>query len=694
MNLSFLRSTNWRWLAPSLFVLSLGMLIYGLTEPYVMMNLWPPLQQTQALVILCIAVVMYGLFVVIGRRYGHGLLWGGGLALGAGILVFAFGWQAVGAALLTLLSGFCMGQLCLTLAGCSRLSLLEVCVVGIGCTILLLTAVGVAQIDLPTFYIILLIVPPALVFLIPTLRQQGLQHWPQAQTEQTENTFTYTRFILGTLILFIALYETAASTLPEVSWDGLVMHLLVPTQILLHGHWAFDQTLYAFAPWPIGTDYLFGMGMLAGGELGAKCFNLLLFFLLMVQFYDLMRKRIGHDLALTGVALFMAIPLTFVVTTALYVENMLAVLTLAGLRLLDASEEADPKTTLVGLAVIMGALAAVKMHGLFLDAFFMLALVVMPFWKKVPKRAWSVVAIVAVLAVGLGMLTYLYAWVKTGNPIFMFKNSFFRSPYWDTTDWLDKRWMNKLSWQLLYNMTFSSQNFVEALPGTIGFAFVAFLLPGVATVLMAPKNYQRGLIIVTMGFLAFMLSQTQYIRYLYTIMPPLLMISMMGFGTLQQYRFGRMPLKALAIILVLFGCYKFPAGDWVLRVMDFRQIGGAPSARMQEVAMAAPERLMNDAINSTGMPEPRVLYGTLPFGGNLRGVPLYTDWYNYTLHKALDTATSDAQIETIISGAKADFLITNDVSEEPIYQKLSAYAHAHLKPYALLGHLTLYRLRS
>ncbi|MBV8060711.1 MAG: hypothetical protein JO253_04200, partial [Alphaproteobacteria bacterium] len=631
MNLALWRTQLERWLVPGLLAVSVVVLLVGVFGPFARMNLWLIWQVGQVATIGFTAVALCGLYYLGTGKLSQPVLWGLAGVTGFGLLALLLGWLPVVAALLVFLCCFSVGQITFYLTRCTQPALLDGLCVGIGVTILILTAGSIAHINMPLLYRVLLIVPALLVLLAPALQTGWMGAGPLATTPHNTAPFVYADFILGVMIVGGFLFYAASSALPEVSWDGQVMHLLVPNQILMRGHWSFDQTLYSFAPWPLGADYLFGMAMLVGGEAAAKCFNLLTFFILVAQLYGFVNRRYGAQAALMAAALLVSMPLALVVTFSLFVENMLALLTLTAMRLLAGADEQEPRTALVSLAILLGALAAVKMHGAFLDAFFLPALALTPFWKKASAKTWRMVAVVAVVAAFLGLLTYLYAWVKTGNPIFMFKNSFFRSPYWAPTDWLDTRWMGKLSWSLLYGMTFRSQDYTEALPGTIGFGFIALLLPGLAALLIRPDRRDRGMLIVTAGFLTFMLSQTQYIRYLYAAVPALIFISVAGVCRVQEIPRLRLPAILLVIALAGFGCYKWPAGSWIVRNNNFAGIWNA-EIRAQNMLSISPERVANDVINASGVHDPRVIYGTQPFGGSLNGAPLYTDWYNYTLH--------------------------------------------------------------
>ena len=63
---------------------------------------------------------------------------------------------------------------------------------------------------------------------------------------------------------------------PEVSTDGLAMHLAIAADIANHHAFTFDFRQFIWALMPMGADYCYALAYMLGGENAARLLNLVM----------------------------------------------------------------------------------------------------------------------------------------------------------------------------------------------------------------------------------------------------------------------------------------------------------------------------------------------------------------------------------------------------------------------------------
>jgi len=147
---------------------------------------------------------------------------------------------------------------------------------------------------------------------------------------------------------------------------------------------------------------------------------------------------------------------------------------------------------------------------------------------------------------------YLYAWWKTGNPVFPFANSVFRSPYFPKTSLIDARYNEPLTWKTPYEATFRSSHFYEGRNGSFGFQYFLLLLP--AAILMS-RRAPRALLGIAVSASFMLLAILPNLRYLYPALAP--------FSVVIAYLASEMPGTAvLFVALTAINTWSLPASGW------------------------------------------------------------------------------------------------------------------------------------
>jgi hypothetical protein len=340
---------------------SLAILIFGLVESRVLENLWPNALAREAEALLGGAAVFILLCRISFGRFAALARYGVICAVGCGIAI-CFGLGPTLAGLGVALSCLICGNVVLTVAGCDIDDPFVAAVVGVSGTILLLVGAGIAHIPMIPVFWLFLGGMLACLAVWPKVRIRVIGQLTNWRSVENEPRWDLIETASAVLVLFELLYIGANAAMPERYYDPLAMHMMVPTQILTFGHWTYTPRL-AFAFFPIGADYLFSYAMAMGGELAAKLINLLSLLLATALLYDIVRESHGRRFAWIAAALFLSIPVALIVSASMFVENMLCLLTVGAFRLLLMQRRITNRGALVGLAIVLPALAAIKLQG-------------------------------------------------------------------------------------------------------------------------------------------------------------------------------------------------------------------------------------------------------------------------------------------------------------------------------------------
>jgi hypothetical protein len=330
------------------------------------------------------------------------------------------------------------------------------------------------------------------------------------------------------LLIFVLMAHWLVALKPEVSSDGLSMHLALPMTVAHQERWDFDFQQQTWAVMPVGGDALFTAGYLLGGESAARLVNLSMLLLIVALIVSACRRWLTLSQALLTAALFASTPLVQLVTGSLFVENVWAALVLGALLALARFWEYGDASEVPIAGLLLGAALAVKL----IAAVFLLPAAILGLatcWKHKKVRAFVAGA---TLIATLGAPAYLYAWERTGNPVFPFVNATFRSPYFDaTTSFKDSRFNAPLDWKTPYDLTFRSANYFEGQPGAAGFQYLLLLVPALLTL-----RTRFAWLVVGSGLLVclVLLIALPNLRYLYPALPLL----SIGIGSILVERKG------------------------------------------------------------------------------------------------------------------------------------------------------------
>ena len=417
------------------------------------------------------------------------------------------------------------------------------------------------------------------------------------------------------VLLFVLLMQWLVALKPEVSSDGLAMHLAIPMAVAHDARWTFDFARYTWALMPMGGYWAFTAAYLLGGEAAARLLNFAFLIVIAAMIYQSSRRWLRPPAAFLATALFASTPLVPMVTGSLLVENLWAAMILGGALALYRRET-------VGAAILFGAALSIKLGTLaFLAPAAVMGAMALTQIQDTRKR-WRTVVLSAALFAAFAAPPYFNAWWKTGNPVYPFFNNVFRSPYFETSPSAvqDLRFSSSLNWKTPYEMTFRSQKYFEGQNGSFGFQYFVLLIP---LLLLWNRRAPKALLAFGVAGAVLTFASLPNLRYLYPALP--------FFSIGIAWLISELPAALIAaVVFIALNIWFLPASSW-----DNRNFALFRGDQVQDYLQeSGPQRKLIGYLNRTAPGEPVAFFG----GDNIAGLNgrAYTDtWHTYEYWKRL-----------------------------------------------------------
>lgn len=439
------------------------------------------------------------------------------------------------------------------------------------------------------------------------------------------------------LLLFVLGAHFLVALKPEVSSDGLSMHLALPMAVARDARWGFDAGHYAWSVMPVGGDTLYALAYVLGGaksgESAARLLNFAFLGMLAALIAGQLRRwSFSAPAVWLAAALFASTPLVQLVTGSLFIENVWAAFVLAAALGAMRYLETGDSTELAISGFLIGAAAAVKL----IAGAFMVPIAVVAIWGAIQRGQYRPLAAAAALATLAAAPPYVFAYAHTGNPVFPFENQIFRSPQFDTTESFDDpRYHAPRSWKTPYDLTFRSTQFIEGQGGAAGFQYFLLLAPAL---FLLRKKDRCALAIIGLGAAGIILAVVPNLRYLYPTLP--LLSLLIGALAEQTPALAGVAFTGLIALNVCF----LPASGWY----DNEFALFRPDAIRPYIQKMAPVRLLIDHLNRTAPSESAAFFSTDATAG--LNALAYTDtWHSELYWNRVRFSTTPQQIVAVMN---------------------------------------------
>lgn len=426
--------------------------------------------------------------------------------------------------------------------------------------------------------------------------------------------------------------------LPEVSADGLAMHMVIPARMGWAHRWPFDVKEFAWAVMPMGGDWVWTIGWQLGGEAAARLMNLLL--LILITWITMARasRRLPVWTTALLAAAMLTTPLVQHVTGSLFVENATALWLVAAVLVL-VETRLEPGRARIAFGVLAGMAAATKFGALaFLGPLLVAGLLIAGWRAMLTATMWLFL---------IGATPYVNAWLRTGNPVFPFLNAVFRSPLWAPVNIRDTRFETPPGWTTLYDLVLHSSRFIEGFDGAAGF----FVLPALAAVLTAwrrewPQTRSALLFMALAGGLLSYAGQSN-LRYLYPVLP---LTALLGAEVLAEAglerRWARWAVVGGLAVICVLQLRLLPAAGYYHR--EF-YVSRWWQPRQDEAYLVdhAPERKLVEWLN-THAPQARAAWFWGNAVGDFRGRAWTASWHSPEFWNRFRSAAGAEQLEKLL----------------------------------------------
>ena len=436
-------------------------------------------------------------------------------------------------------------------------------------------------------------------------------------------------YLLQCSIGAIGLVHVFVGLMPEIGHDALAMHLFIPGYVLQNQKWSFDVTTYCWAVMPMFVNWLYTAGYFFAGEVGARFINIGGIFLLSGLVYRVTAwAGASKQGACWSALLFLAMPLTFLESSSLFVDSIWSLFLVAGtfslLRLFSKSSHPGLEIILASIlfAGALGAKAAT-----FTSLPILAAVALLGLRKSFNSQLIKPLVLASISFLAIGALPYFISFSKTGNPVFPFYNALFKSDLFGHYNFENTLYTSGFSWDFLYKITFQSSSVLEGSAGSPGFHWILLLLPSIFLVSVF-RNY-RCILILCVALFSIWISfdQTSYLRYIF----PSLALASSIIGVALTKLKGSNALLYRGLVLLLISCLflniiHMKTATWYGDI-DFRVITDQ-RAREKYLAQVRPLRKLVQIINQINLSNEPVAVFAPSYMAGLKADAIYSNWYN------------------------------------------------------------------
>jgi hypothetical protein len=450
------------------------------------------------------------------------------------------------------------------------------------------------------------------------------------------------------------------SSFPSMGYDDHANHLRMWTELLTTHRYSFDITSQIWTASPFSVNLLHaGLSLMAGSD-ARSAMNLGLAILLLSLVAAVLRTwKLSASIQWLLVVLMASTPMLGNLLLHLQTELLLAVIALAGMLLVIEAKGGWRGQRVIGVLSCAALCASIKLPGAVLGITLLAALTVC-WWSEreatmltCQMLRWPALILLIPLSF-LAFHAYAQAWMLTGNPFFPLYNAVFRSPFYDPINFSDSRWIHGFSFTSYLRLFFNTSEFFESGNYIAGWQNLIMLPMAMIVFLFLGTPSRHGLILIPIfGFGLVMFSATQYLRYLFPVMP--LGVVFLGILFVQEKSVLRKIASLLAIGCITANLIFFTRVSWMMN--SPASIAFNRDGKETLISLYAPVGLLTDRVNQLA-PGSRVLYPpSTPYGATLHGSPLYLNWYQPFRDKAFGLLNDDDDLRDFLLKEKVDFAI-------------------------------------
>lgn len=574
------------------------------------------------------------------------------LLLAALVFATAFaGLGAMAALLLQLLAAFCIGRRLHAVAGEPLAgerdpitAAIIATAIGTGVLSLAVAVLAFLPVNNPATYLALLAAPVAVGW--RDNRDSLARAWQACVAPVLPAGRPGWLAVLQGLTCFALALRLLAVLHPEIGTDALAMHLVIADRLETDGRFHYDVTQSIWAVMPMAADWQFAIAHMLGGQPAARLLNFAADAMIVV----LVQRQGGKLAGTVAAVLYATTPLLYLETNSLFVENFWTLWFLAGLLCAGRALASGVRRDAAAAGLLTGTAVAAKVMTGFLAPFFLL--LAAAWFRRWRSRAAWMLAGFAVVGLLFAALPYVNAWVRTGNPVFPFMNQVFGSSFYDEGRAFDNPFFaSPANWRTLYDATFETGRYLEAMPGALGLAFLLFL-PAAATWAILGAWRDRWALLCCLVFVVLVFRFQSYLRYVLPVLPVLAVLMGQAVASLAGRRWMLHAALALVAAAAAAGLFLTPTSNFMLRQVEMPPFHGS-EAEEAYLSSQRPEQQLARVIDA--MQFRRVLWIGTPFMAGANARVTVTNWHGgWAQAQAFRALGSAAELRQWVGAGKFD----------------------------------------
>ncbi|MBC7928505.1 MAG: hypothetical protein H7039_22915 [Bryobacteraceae bacterium] len=476
----------------------------------------------------------------------------------------------------------------------------------------------------------------------------------------------------GALLGFFLLAHLVVALKPEVSFDGLSMHLYVSAFVSANHYWPFDTAQVTWAAMPMAGDWAYTCLHILGGEDAARLLNFAVLTILASLLVALGGSIAGRTTGLLLATAFLSSPVVQLVTGSMFIDNFLALWLFASLTIVVV--KVTNIRTLYAGAVLLGTAAQTKFGSLpavvILGAFLIAAL------YRVCRESRKSFAIYfvgwGILLLAAGIPPYLTAWTKTRNPLYPIA-----VPILSTGPGVLQQtpFHEPLKWTSLYDLTFDSGRYLESQNGSLGLHYLILIPLGAAACLLVCDRACRIALAVALFSSIVIYLGSANIRYLYPTLPLFVIAAASAFPLIARHsKLLTSVVLTTMSVLALLNLYLLPASGWYHKQFFLPDITGK-TLRQQYMRAFRPIAPVTEYLNLAAHGSPVAFLGTNQIGG-LAAVAYTLTWHHAPFRARIETAGTGREVLDTMRGLGITWFAAPEMTHNlprPVQQFLSDY---------------------